>query len=341
MKPIISAQPKEVAQSVLSKPAVTLVLPFEPKMVRKQELEFQLKIYQQKAEQQLLEKYTSDIAVPVLQKLQQLVRRINFDSYRRSIVIHVSATVERVLYLDMEVEDKLIIDQPFSILQVLSLKKEIRKFVVLQLGSQQTNFYLYDGRITRLRSNSLSHTQFIRKYSELCPKESRTEIFFRYTDEALEEIVQQNPYPVFVIGNEMDTKIFKEQTSHTFNISGFITAGVEELNERKIRNLLKATIGEWKIIHQQNLLVRAEKAFLQQQLAIGLDQVIKQVNRRNGKLLLVEKKEVPLKDEVLETVLEIAANYGCDIEFVDAGLLSHFDHIALVLRKPDKGHGRF
>jgi hypothetical protein len=338
MKPVLSAEQKAVVQSISYAPAITLVMPFEPKMVQKHELEYQLKLHQQKAEQQLLEKYSSDIAVPVIQKLQHLIKKINFNSYRRSLVIHVSSHEEKVLYLEMELESRLMMDQPFSILQVLSLKKEKRKFVVLQLGSHQSNFYLYDGRITRLRSNSLSHTRFIKKYKDLCQFNSRTEIFLRYTDEALDEIVVQNPYPVFVIGNDINIRKFKEQTVHSFNISGFISAGDEELNERKIRALLKATIGEWKIIHQQNLLVQAETAFTGKRLARGIDEVIRQVKSRNGKLLLIEKKEAPLKDEVMDTVLEMAVMNGCDIEFVDAGLLHHFGQIALILRNTDEGH---
>ncbi len=338
MKPVLSAQQKAVVQSNSHNPAVTLVMPFEPKMVKKHELEFQLKLHQQKAEQQLLDKYSSDVAVPVINKLQQIIKKINFNSYRRSLVIHVSYSEEKVLYLEMELESRLIVDQPFSILLVLSLKKEKRKFVVLQLGHNQSNFYLYDGRITRLRSNSLSHTRFIKKYKDLCQENSRSEIFLRYTDEALDEIVKQNPYPVFVIGSETNTRKFKEQTVHSFNISGFITSGDEEINERKIRSLLKATIGDWKIIHQQNLLIQAESAFTRKRLARGIDEVVAQVNKRNGKLLLIEKKEAPLKDEVMYTILEMAVTNGCNIEFVDAGLLHHFGQIALILRNSDESH---
>lgn len=341
MKPVLSAQQNAVVQSTASTPAITIVLPFEPKMVKKHELEFQLKLHQQKAEQQLLDKYASDIAVPVIRKLQHIVKKINYNSFRKSLVIHVSSSQEKVLYLDMELESRLIMDKPFSILEVLSLKKEIRKFVVLQLGLQQSNFYLYDGRMTRLRSNSLSHTRFIKKYKDLCQVNSRNEIFLRYTDEALDEIVRQNPYPVFIIGSDDQIKKFREQTVHSFNISGFIAAGDAEMNERKIRVLLKATIGDWKIIHQQSLLVRAETSFTRKRLARGIDEVISQVKKRNGKLMLVEKKEAPLKDDIMDSILEMAVINGCDIEFVDAGLLHQFGHIALILRNPDEGHYNF
>lgn len=332
MKPTVSIQGKLSAKSSVALPSVTLVLPFEPKMTRKDELEYMLKIFKQKAEQQLLSEYTADLAMPVIEKLYAVTGKINFNSYRKSIVIHVSPAEEKVMYLDIDVRDKILIDEPFDIRKVVALKKDKRKFVVLQITPFHSNFYLLDGRITRLRSNSLSHTRHIKKYRELIQTNPQLEIFYRYTDEALHEIIEQNPFPVFVIGNDSSIDTYKDITTHGFYISGFLKTGIVPVDERKIRNLLKVNIGNWELIHQQSLLVRAEAAFTRKKLAYGIDDVLRQSKLRNGKLLLIESKAKPLEDAISAQIIEMVVNQGGDVAFVDEGLLKHFGHIAMILR---------
>lgn len=332
MKPTVSIQGKISAKSSVALPSVTLVLPFEPKMTRKDELEYLLKVSKQKAEQQLLSEYTADVAMPVIERLYSVTNKINFNSYRKSIVIHVSPTEEKVMYLDIDVRDKIMIDESFDIRKVVALKKDKRKFLILQITPFHSNFYLFDGRITRLRSNSLSHTRHIKKYRDLIQTNPQLEIFYRYTDEALQEIIDQNPYPVFVMGNDSSIDAFKEVTSHAFYISGFIKTGLAPVDERKIRNLLKVNIGNWELIHQQSLLVRAEAAFTRNKLAYGIDEVSRQAKLRNGKLLLVEAKAKPLEDAASAQIIEMVVNQGGDVAFVDDGLLKHFGHIAMILR---------
>jgi hypothetical protein len=105
-KPAISPEIRELIEAVHYRPAVSVIMPFEPKMSVKAELTRQLKIATDKIEKELQQNYPDDLADVVIHKLKTIIRNLNFSTYKKSIAIFVSPVFEKVLYLDIPVEGK-------------------------------------------------------------------------------------------------------------------------------------------------------------------------------------------------------------------------------------------
>lgn len=109
----LSDQEQEVFSAVKYLPTVSMVLPFEPTRPLKHELEHKLKIMRSNVESDLIQNYPVDKAMPVIVKLQNLIRNLNFNTPKKTLAIFVSPVVEKVFYLDFPVHEKIIIDESF------------------------------------------------------------------------------------------------------------------------------------------------------------------------------------------------------------------------------------
>ena len=115
MNPIISPEIQEVMKAVHYRPAVSIIMRFETKVKRRNELIYSLKITADKVEKELEQSYPAEISLLVMQKIRQVISNLKVDVLKKSIAIYVSPVFEKVIYLDMTVEEKIIIDESFEI----------------------------------------------------------------------------------------------------------------------------------------------------------------------------------------------------------------------------------
>ena len=127
MNPIISPEIQEVMKAVHYRPAVSIIMPFETKVKRRNELIYSLKITADKVEKELEQSYPAEISLLVMQKLRQVISNLKVDVLKKSIAIYVSPVFEKVIYLDMTVEEKIIIDESFEIRDLIYCKKQLNK----------------------------------------------------------------------------------------------------------------------------------------------------------------------------------------------------------------------
>src|SRR6185295_8284129 len=100
MLPVFTQEEQQVLNVLKYQPAVSIILPFEPKMSIKAELEHALKLACQQVEKELRASYPDEQAMPVLEKLRTLIRNLDYSTYKKSIALFVSPLLEKVLYLD-------------------------------------------------------------------------------------------------------------------------------------------------------------------------------------------------------------------------------------------------
>ena len=115
-------------------PCITLIMPFEPKMSLKKDLVYQLKIASEKIESEILGNYHREEALPVMKKLRQVIKDLNYHTHKISIAIFISPLIEKVYYLDLPVEEKIMIDDSFEIRDLIYSKKEIHKYLLVALN---------------------------------------------------------------------------------------------------------------------------------------------------------------------------------------------------------------
>jgi len=134
-KAITTPEISEVMEALHYRPAISIILPFEPKMKSKTELIHSLKIATDSVEKDLMENYPDEMSILVMRKLRAIINGLNFNSYKKSIAIYVSPVFEKVLYLDIPVEEKIIVDESFEIRDLVYCKKQLHKYLVLLVSS--------------------------------------------------------------------------------------------------------------------------------------------------------------------------------------------------------------
>lgn len=328
-------------------PSVSIIMPFDPKMTSERLLFDSLGANILKAEQFLIEGFPLEIAMLVINKLKSVIKYLNYSTYKKSIAIYVSPVFEKIIYLDMEVEERVVVEDSFEIRDIIHSKKEIKDYLILVFGEEETKIYL---------DNIVAVQQIFSNRSEIKKSNcglSFTEKYLQHVDIILDVILQSFRVPLFVLGDKYVMHRFKNITKHACSIIEYAEHDCKNISPGKLRNTVSPLIHNCHIVKQKMLRQQLKHASGSHKVISGINEVFKEVMRHQGHLLLVEKNyrypdsndsssELIAKavrpysqfsyindavDDVIEKVLE---EYG-DVEFVDKGLLKNYDHIALIL----------
>jgi hypothetical protein len=352
----------EITDEVHYRPAISIIMPFEPKMSLKTDLINSLKIAADKAEQELQYNYPDEMNMVVMQKLTAIVRTLNFSTHKKSIAIYVSPVFEKILYLDIPVEEKITVGDSFEIQDLLSIKKQTQQYLVLMLSNRESRMYLGDpSSLARILSNTPECIfNYVNGASERAanfqkqiePQEIITNKLLLHTDKTLDIILNTYPLPLFIFGTEKIINHFKRITKHALAVTAYTADYFEEITIPELKRKLQPLINNWEKIKEKHLLNQIGAAVVKNKVAAGIRNVWGEAMNRKGKLLLIEKNykyagaqgnidEViyhavepyckfscikNLVDEVIEKVLE----NGGDVEFVSGDLLKGYQHIMLI-----------
>ena len=353
---------KEVISAVKYLPSISIILPFEPKISGQRELEYMLQRAVKKAVNELIKNYPDDLAGPVIEKLRALVKKVDYSSFKRSIALYVPPIIQKVFYLDIAVEEKVIIDESFEIRDLVYSKKDIHKYLILVVSAESSRIFL--GNTTsflRIVSNTPEHFAAFRndipsRVGMFSDPSARREVlldkFLQHVDKGLDHVLNAYALPLFIMGTEKAVGHFKQFTHHSQHIVGYVHGNFDDASEAEIRSAVAPYVADWKKVKQDDLLLQLAVSKNAGRLSAGIKDVWKSVSRKTGRLLIVEKnylvaashgdepdKIVPLEsstsssffikdavDDIIEKVLE---NSG-DVEFVDEGLLRDYNRIALI-----------
>ena len=338
MYPDIAIQQRQVIGKIKYLPAVSIILPFHPVITKKDELKYSLMLIMHKIEQDLLTRYAAEKAVPVLIKLKNVIRNLNYRTHKRSIAIFVSPVVDKVYYLDMELQQQIVFDDSFEMRNILLSKKQTPKYVVMFLGNESCKMY---------RGNCSGFTLIKSNISD----EISSNEFSRKMDQGLSIILKAYPLPLMLIGPRTVLERFKKITANKSNIIQHVEVCREITGSAQLRNILMPYEANWKELKQVYLLKQIEKARAEDKLAVGMDEVWDTAMQNKGKLLIIEKKYLTqkirvkthsfnnkyylignpfyIKDEVDEIIEKVFENDG-DVEFIDEGVLKDYKQIVLI-----------
>ena len=362
MNPVVTSEIREVMEAVHYRPAVSIIMPFEPKMSLKTELTHSLKTAADKVEQELLENYPDEMGMLVMQKLRAVVKGLNINTHKKSIAIYVSPVFEKVLYLDVAVEEKIIVDESFEIRDLVYSKKQLHKYLVLQLSGKESRMYLGNSTtFMRIVSNTPESVyayvndipERVGNFSDISErKEIVMDKFLHHIDNSLDIILNDYHLPLFVLGTERIMGHFKKLTKHAATVIEYVQGNYEEATVQELKEILEPHIADWKKVKEKDLLNQLEEAAGKKKLAVGMRDVWREAMSHKGRLLLVEKnymyaaqhgssedviyeavepysKFSYIKDAV-DDVMEKVLENGGDVEFVDKDVLKDYNHIALL-----------
>lgn len=348
---------QNIIETVHYRPAISIILPFEPNMCFAAELKHRLKFAKDKVQKELLQNYSGETSRMMIQKLNAIINRLNFNTYSKSIAIYLSPVFEKVLYLNFPVEDKIIIDESFEIRDLVYAKKEYQEFLVLLISGEESKVYLGSPNgLKKIKSNKADYRNDIAEpVANFSDPSYRREVLLKkilhHTDEEFRLLLHSYPLPVFVMGTKKTMGYFKKITKNQKSIVGFIPGNYISAPENELRDVLEFYIADWKKIKEDNLLHRLEKAADERKLAMGIKEVWKQASHHRSRLLVVEKnyrctathgsnediiyegeesyQKFYIKDAV-DDIIEKVLEQGGDVEFVETATLKDYQQIALV-----------
>lgn len=348
-----------IAEASQDAPAVSIIMLFEPMMTPKGELELKLKHAAEKAETELMANYSFDRAMPIIAKLRLLLLHLNYYTNKKSIVIFVSPYTEQVYYLDVDVEEKVVVDESFEIRDLICNKKQNIQYLVLLLSAECSRIYLGNCSAFQLIKANVPDTvsaykndiaERVANFSDpVKRKEILLEKFLHHMDQGLKYVLQVYNLPVFVMGAEKVLGYFKKISKNSEKLAAFIHGNYIEATETGIRKVLQPYLKNWKKIKEQTTLQAIEVARDEGKLASGIENVYAAAMQNNSRLLVVEKEFIYpahllidkgktyqasaasasfyIKD-VVDDIIEKVLRHGGDVEFVDD--LTDHDHIALI-----------
>ncbi len=343
-------------------PCISLIMPFEPKMSLQTKLTYQLKIATDKIADELMANYPDDEARPVLKKLQHVIKELNYHTYKKSVAIFVSPLIEKVYYLDIAVEEKIIIDDSFEIRDLVYSKKQIHKYLLAVLSSKWTKVYLGNSShfipiILNVPDNIAAFihdtAEKVTNFSDANKqKEILLDKFLQHSDNGLHLLLQAYKLPLFVMGTVETIGHFKALTNNAKHVVEYIPGNFEDKTEPELHQVMQHYVADWKKIIQNDLLKQIDDAISHKRLFVGIDAVWMAASHKKGRLLVVEKNFIYLADksadaaiifghdemtknafyikDAVDDVIEKVLASGGDVEFVEEGLLTDYNKIALI-----------
>jgi len=328
-------------------PAVSIIMPFDPVMSQKSRLENRLLHAKITVEKAMLESYPAEVASEVNRRLNRLITGLNYYTNKKSIAMFVSPSSEKVFYLDMPVEEKIVDDQSFKMHDLVKEKKESKKYLLLVLTEAASKIYTGDGNhLPKLVAN-MPYRINGEQYT-ICHKNTRKEqmhSLVRYTDQGLTLLQQSYPYPVFVAGDQKVVKKFKDCT-HTAIVQYLENYHNDADNRKALAEAMMPYINNWHPVKQAHLLHKVQQAEQDKKLVYGLSSVRHCAAHRNSRLLLIEKEFINRVDhpaaginrtaqpfyirDVVDDIVEKVLESNADVEFVDNGLLEQYQGIVLI-----------
>jgi hypothetical protein len=343
-------------------PSVSVFMPFDPKMGMKNKLMFSLSKATDKVVSELRDKYPGEMSLLVIQKLKAIIKNLDFNTHKKSLAIFVSPVFEKVYYLNIDVEEKIIVNESFQIRDIVYSKKQSQKFHILLLSERESRIFLSDANSSvkmipeecMTKNNCKDGSNGPARYLPDTPtvNDIVIEIFLHHVDHLLDKILKSDRLPIFVMGTEKIVGQFKNLTIHNEAFYEYVYGDFEECSLDDLKRLLKPHRADWQKIKQKNLLHQLREAASENKLSLGIHDVRREVINHKRQLLLIENKYLcdsnlwnthvsenrmawtynkfsciknPI-DEMIEKVLE----NGGDVEFVNDGLLKDYRQIALI-----------
>jgi len=346
--------PQELPEHSQATPSVMMTLPFNPKMMDKRSIEQSCNLLIEKAKETMEERYEKSQVSKVFQKLTNIVKRLEYGTHKISIAILVSPDFERIYYLDFPVSEQVSVDDQFNFRELVMKKAFNNKFLLLMLTENRARICLADDEhVTPLViGHPYDKSILTSSGSPIDSKHERLDMFFKKTDQSLQNILTSYPYPVLLMSNAASVRIFNNLSRNKMNITETIIGNFDDSSPSHILSQLRKVKIDTRKLREKYYLNRLEEASLNNRLAIGIQECIISTNARNVRLLVVENSyavttfiapnsklneiqglnsgEVLVIKDLVDLTIEKVLQAGGEVEIVNDGVLTDYMHIALV-----------
>jgi hypothetical protein len=349
----LQIQENQLLDAGFQEQTLSLLLPFEPKVNSRSQIESRIRYLTDQAERQLLERLPRLQVKLILAQLQSVVENLNFHTYKRSIVIKATPLEGKVYYWNIPVEEAVIISREFPVRQLLAKRKVEKEYLLLAMGDHFAGIYLGNGtRLSKLVANSPAPAPHSDDPSDDGHNVNALQRSIRHLDDALTILLRSYRYPVFIIAPSENLANYRQVSRNLDQIVAFVEAAPDG-HEKHLQQLMLPYLTNWQDSKERILVQSLERALQNGKLAVGISEVWKAAAEKRGRLLVVEEDyifpayldqkdgilyadAIPISqtarqvDDAVSDTIEKVLGDGSIVEVVRKGVLSDFVHTAMI-----------
>jgi hypothetical protein len=347
-------------------PAISIILPTHRNDNRERlEFEYMEKIIS-RIEERIKIQYSHAKAVLILEKLNEVIRRIDFSKLTEGLAIYVSPKVEKIIHLPFPVlAEKVIVDETFEVRDLIQMLKACRNTLLVVISHnniktftgfecKQSPLGIFDIPNSGKESYNL-HTFSGWNYFESHSWEEKNVVnYLHFIDNIIEKELQVSKLDIIVLGDVKLLSFFRKHTDNTEKIIGYIEGNFEHSSISELKKIIQPVIEKENKKEEEYALRLLSDAISKDNYSAGISQVWRAATEGRGRLLIVEKDyrqqarlgdnsytifmdDVDgnpwnlIADAVDDIMQKVLKNKG-DIVFVENGLLKGYNKIVLINR---------
>jgi hypothetical protein len=266
----------EVVRKLPFLPAVSIVMPFNPKMSGGSVLENQITRIKKIVTSQVLENYNDDLGAIVLQRLIKAVKSLNGASPYQSAAIFVSPVFEKVIYFDFPVEMRVAVNEAFSIRRIVRAKKDMIRYLLLDLTSSPSKVYFGSAEgLSLIKINHVNEKDELAAFSKM--------------DKELEVIMSSYSLPVFVVGDPQQLDYFQNYTGNANYVVRYIVSDGRAESDSHLFDIAKTYFNEWRSVETKFLHNQLMQAHHDGKLICGMKDVQQAALRQRPRRLIIKE----------------------------------------------------
>ncbi len=354
----------QLLQKIEGYPCVTITLPTHRTSRENRQDPVRVKNLLTEATNRLVQELGKREADPVLKRLDELVRDIDFQHMLDGLALFANRDFARAVLLPFSLKERVVVDRTFLTRDLVFAANRTPRYWVLVLSEKPTRLYeATRDDLQEIRDGGFPMTHegpggerplpdsFRIEKSTLRDEHRRS--FFRRVNAALKPFIAADPLPIVITGVDRFLSLFQEVTDHHDRILASVKGSHDKTPPHELAKLVWPLAKDALAEERRNVLHELEKAVGENNFVSTVGEVWRLAREGRGKLLLVEEDfHYPARvdasgthlepaedisapdviddavDEIIETVL---AKNG-RVVFADNGQLEAHQRIALILR---------
>ncbi len=350
-------------QQVSAYPSLTITLPTHRSKPENKQDPIRVRNLVNQAMQRLLEEFSKREIEPVLVRLEQLVRDIDYSYLLDGLVLCVNQNFARSFYLPFSLKERIVIDHTFFTRDLMFALNRTPRYWTLVLSEKPTRLFestrdslieVKDGGFPMIHEGPGGEQPLpggvgVRKSAY---RDVRHRQFFRQVDAALKPFLADDPLPLVVVGVDRFLSFFQEVTSHRNSILTTVTGSHGKSTPHKLGRLVWPLVDANLAEQRKMVLTELEKAVGERKFVSAIGEVWRLTKEGRGRLLLVEQDfHFPARvdetgmhltgaddtapdvmDDAVDEIIETVLSKQGQVVFVDNGTLEKYQRIALILR---------
>lgn len=351
-------------QQIKGYPLVTITLPTHRTAPENQQDPIRVKNLVKQAVDRLLSEFSKREVEPILRNLDQVANQIDYRYAQDGLAIYVHRDFGRLFYLPFAPKERVIIDESFFTRDLVFALNRMTRYWVLVLSEKPTR--LYEGvreSLTEVQTEGFPMIHEGPGGEEPLPggfgvrkshiRDEYHRKFFRQVDQALKPFLADDPLPLVAVGIDRYLAFFNEVSSHKEHILTTLTGNHDQTPPHELGKLVwplvELNLGE----ERKRSLLKLEKAIGERKVVTTIGEIWRYAQEGRGHHLLVEEnfhyaaKVDPsgltllpaedatapeVLDDAVDEIIEAVLAHRGQVTFLEDGLLSEHQRIALILR---------